>query len=64
MTKTQREKAMRLWVCGTPMKIMAHALGMTVKELEYETNYRRALYPYRHRMKQEGGNGNDGTGRP
>lgn len=50
LTKTQREKAVRLWADGWPMKEMARELGLTVKEIERETNYRRELYPYRNNV--------------
>lgn len=43
LTKTQREKAVRLWADGWPMKEMAQELGLTVKEIGRETYYRREL---------------------
>lgn len=51
LTKTQRKKAVRLWADGWPMKEMAKELGLTMRDIENETYYRRELYPYRYNVK-------------
>ena len=53
LTPTQREKCVRLWREGWPMKAIEHELGITHDELKHETNYRRELYPKRYQRKVE-----------
>ena len=47
-TKTQREKAARLWAEGMRMKPMAEVMGVTYEELKYETQAHRDVYPRRY----------------
>lgn len=55
LTKTQRQKAARLWGEGVRMREIVDAMGITFHELKYDVEAHRAMYPRRHAM----GAGND-----
>lgn len=53
LTKTQREKAARMWAQDETMRAIADELGVTFDEINYEIRWHREMYPRRYRQRVE-----------